>query len=134
MFYKKENLMRKIIIAGLVILSIFVIFNCTKKSQAKSEPILNPKNDFVEKLNAQINQWNIDLDKMGANAQKLKGDSKIQADKQIAMIRSQQVELKSNLEKIQNSADDAWDDLKKGAEETRDKIGKAFDDVKKDLK
>jgi regulatory protein YycI of two-component signal transduction system YycFG len=126
--------MRRIIIAGLIVLSIFVVFNCSKKSQAKSEPIINPRNEFVEKLKAQIDQWNVDLDKISVNAQKLKGNSKVQADKQIAMIRSQQDELKTNLEKIQNSTDDAWDDLKKGAEDTRDKIGKAFTDVQKDLK
>ncbi len=102
----------------MIILSIFVLFNCSKKSNVKS--------DYIEKLKSQINEWNLELEKLDLKAKKLNGAAEIEADAQLTSIRSQINELNNNLEMIKNSADNAWEDLKKGTEDARDNISKAF--------
>jgi competence protein ComGC len=126
--------MKKIFIASLLILSIFVLFNCSKKSKAKSVSSVNTRNEYANNLKSQIDEWNLQLDKMDADAKKLKGEAKVKVNKELATIRIQREELKKNLEKIQNSSDNGWDDLKKGAEEAKDKINQAFSKAKAEFK
>jgi competence protein ComGC len=126
--------MKKIFIVSLLILSLFVLFNCNKKSKVKSESSMNTRNDYVDKFKTQIDEWNLELDKLDANTKKFKGDVRVKADEQVALIRIQRDDLKKNLEKIQNAADNSWEDLKKGAEEAKDKINMAFSKAKAEFK
>lgn len=118
--------MKKFIATGLLILSIFVFFNCVKKSNVKPELSLISRIDYIEKLKSQIDQWSIELDNLVVNVQKLNGKIRLKADEQIALIRIQHDGMKKILGEIKNSEDNAWIDLKRGAESGKIKINMAF--------
>jgi len=89
----------------------------------------------MEKLKNQIDEWDLELEKLeNTKLQKLNGDVKANADKQISLIRSQRDELKMNIAKIQNSTDNDWEELKKRAEDVKEKISRTFSEARSELK
>jgi gas vesicle protein len=93
------------------------------------------RNDYMEKLKNQIDEWDLELEKLeNTKLQKLNGDVKANADKQISLIRSQRDELKMNIAKIQNSTDNDWEELKKRAEDVKEKISRTFSEARSELK
>ncbi len=121
--------MKKIFIASLIILGVFLFFNCNKKSNINMN-----RNEYVADLKSQIDKWNIELDKLDENIKKFNGETKVKADAQLTLIRSKRDELNKNLEKILNSTDNAWEDLKNGAENAKDSINKALEKAQADFK
>jgi hypothetical protein len=52
----------------------------------KEMPIMN-KEAYVQKFQAQIKEWNADLDKLQAKAQNAEADTKIKLDEQLTALR-----------------------------------------------
>jgi multidrug resistance efflux pump len=65
------------------------------------------KDAYVEKANAQPDEWNAEIDKLHA---------KIRYEKQIDELRGKQKELGPRLAQIEKASDHAWEDLKQGLE------------------
>jgi hypothetical protein len=118
--------MKKYFITGLIILSLFILYNCKKESMEEINLNKIARYHYAEKLKLQINQWDIQLDRLEINSKKFEGVIKIKTDKQLLLIRNQRDELLSNLEKIQNSTDRDWGNLEKKIDEAQGKISLAF--------
>lgn len=77
---------------------------------------MSEKDLFVEKLKAQLDEWNSEIDKMRAKARGATADAKLKYEQQIAHLQGRRDELKTKLGEIQRSSKDAWKELKDGAE------------------
>jgi len=83
------------------------------------------KEAYVQKFQAQMKEWNADLDKLQAKAQNAEADTKIKLDEQLTALRRQRDDAQHQLEQIQSSAGDAWEQLKQGAQESWSSLNEA---------
>jgi hypothetical protein len=74
------------------------------------------KEDYLAKLQAHLDEWKEDLERLQAKAAEATGEAKTKLDEQIAELRPKWEEGKLKLEEWRDSADDAWDDFKAEAE------------------
>lgn len=102
---------------------------------------MSNKELYQKKMQAQLDEWNADLDKMKAKASKASADAQINLKKQIDSleqktkgVRSKLSELKEAGEEtwkpIKESLDAAWENLKSGAREAASKHDSVWDKVK----
>ena len=91
------------------------------------------REEFEAKLKEQINGWNADLDKLEADA-----EAKIKYEKQIKELRQKLEEAQQNLTKIHDAGDDAdddaWEDLKQGANTLWNMYEHSFKKAKSEFK
>ncbi len=66
---------------------------------------------YIQKLKAKIDEWNADIDKLLAKAEK-----EVEYREQIETLRAKRSELESKLEQVQQASESTWQDLKKGFE------------------
>ena len=74
------------------------------------------KEAYVQKLHAKINEWNADIDRLKAKANQVEADSRIEYQKQIEVLKSKRDDIEKKVAEISRSGEDAWEDLKAGAD------------------
>lgn len=87
---------------------------------------MTDKNEFVEKLKTQIDEWNSEIKKMEAHADKAKADGKVKYEESLQKLREQRDEAQKKLQELQQSSDAAWDDMRRGAEKMWANVEEAF--------
>lgn len=89
------------------------------------------KDEYVEKLKAQLDDWSADIDTLEARLRKADAEFRIKYDDQLTVLKSKRDEAKVKLTEIQESAGDAWQELKKGSDEAWIIIKKAVAEASK---
>jgi len=90
------------------------------------------KKDFnlmMEKLEAKLKEWGVDLEKFNARAGKASGEVRAEYEKQIKFLHEKLEHARKKLEEFENSGSSASDELKKGIEKAWAELKKAFDNV-----
>lgn len=83
---------------------------------------MSMKDAYVKKLQAHLDEWSAEIDKLKARADKAHADSQIEYYKQIKELRTMQKEASNKLAELKEAGDDAWEDLKVGIEIAGDSI------------
>lgn len=83
---------------------------------------MTDKQAYENKLEAQLKEWQADIDKFKAKAQEASADAQIKHEAQLQELRSQRDDVHSRLEAVQNASSDAWKDVKKGADAAWDSM------------
>lgn len=73
---------------------------------------MSMKKAYEEKLQAQLDEWNAEIEKLKAKADKAEADAKIEYYEQIEKLREQQQEAQAKLNELRRAGEDAWEDLK----------------------
>lgn len=81
------------------------------------------KEAYEQKLQAQLDEWSADIDKLKAKADSAEADVQLEYYKQIEELRSMQDTAVDKLIELKDASDDAWEDLKAGIESTWDSLG-----------
>ena len=81
---------------------------------------------YEEKLEAQVKEWNAQLELLKAKAGNAKADAKIEYYKTIEALQSKQNEAKAKLRELKTAGDEAWEDLKTGAEKAWAEVKAAY--------
>ena len=81
---------------------------------------------YEDKLDAQLEEWSVQIALLKARADKAKADAKIEYYKTIDTLQHKQTEAGTRLHELKNAGDDAWEDLKTGAEKAWDEVKAAF--------
>ena len=81
------------------------------------------KKSYLNKLSSQIKQWETEIDKLKAKANKTKTDVNIEYNNKIDEIRHKKEDLEKKIKLLQKSGDEAWDEIKDG-------LGKSWKDFK----
>ncbi|MBM9603845.1 hypothetical protein [Desulfopila inferna] len=77
---------------------------------------MKKKEEFIRKLHQKIDEWDAEIDRMSIKAAQVEEDSRVEFYEQIAELKSKRMQIEETLEKIQQSGEEAWGDLKAGVD------------------
>ena len=89
---------------------------------------------YVAELKAQLDELNADLDALEGEARKASADAKVQYERQIRELRQKVQRFQQTLTKSRQANDNAWDDLKEGAETGWTMLKESFTAAKSEFK
>ena len=93
---------------------------------------------YVEKLKAQLDEWNADIDKLAAKAAQGEAKAKTEYQNQLDDLRTQRDDARDKLSAMQQAGEGAWEDLKEGLENSwaimKMSFGKAKSEFEKGYK
>ena len=81
------------------------------------------KEDYQEKLEAQLKEWNRKMGQLKSVAGKLEADAQVTYHRQIEALRGKQEAAQKKLQELKESGEEAWEYLKTG-------IDRAWDELK----
>ena len=84
---------------------------------------------YEEKLDAQLKEWNAQIELLKTRADKAKAEVKIEYYKTIEALQGKQNEAKTKLRELKTAGDEAWEDVKKGAEKAWAEVKTAYHDA-----
>lgn len=84
------------------------------------------RDEYVQKLKVQLDQWNADAKKWEAKAQGAQATMKAEYEKQLKTVHSRRDEAMVQLKLLQGASTDAWQDMMKGADQAWKNMHEAF--------
>ncbi len=84
------------------------------------------KKAYQKKLQAQLDEWSVEIEKLQAKADKAEADAQLEYYKEIEELRSMQEAASSKLAELKDAGDDAWEDLKAGLDSAWNSLGNAL--------
>ncbi len=88
---------------------------------------MSKRDEYVEKMKAQLDQWNAEIAKWEAKAREAQAGGRAEYDKRLEAVREQRERAMYQLRLIQSAAGDAWQDLMRGTDEAWARMREAFD-------
>jgi multidrug resistance efflux pump len=88
---------------------------------------VSKRDEYVEKLKAQLDQWNTEVAKWEAKAQKAQAGARVEYEKQLKELRRQRDQALEQMKRVQAATGDAWVDLVRGADEAWAKMREALE-------
>ncbi len=82
-----------------------------------------------QKKQAQLDEWQAEVDRLKAKASQASADAQLELNKQIDLLKGQIEEGKAKLAQVAESSDDAWASIKDGVESAWDTLKAAFSDA-----
>lgn len=95
---------------------------------------MSMKKEYEKKLQAQLDEWSAEIDKLKAQAEGEKADKKIEYYEQIDKLKSMKASANEKLTELQNASDEAWEDLKSGIDNAWNSLGDAVNSAKSRFK
>ena len=77
---------------------------------------MSKRDAYVQKLHATIDEWNASIDLLKSKANQVNVDSKIEHQNQIEMLKRKRNEIEKKVAALTRSGEDAWEDLRSGAD------------------
>jgi len=87
---------------------------------------MSRKEAYEQKLQAQLDQWSAEIDKLKAKAESKGADAQLEYHRQIKELRARQEIAKNKLAELRASSGDAWEDIKAGADSAWDSLNEAL--------
>jgi lipid II:glycine glycyltransferase (peptidoglycan interpeptide bridge formation enzyme) len=75
------------------------------------------RDEYVQKLKAQLDQWNAEAKKWEAKAEEATASMKAEYEKQLNTLHSRRDEAMYQLKLLQGASTEAWQDMMKGADQ-----------------
>ena len=88
---------------------------------------MSKRDEYVEKLKAQLEQWNTEVVRWEAKAQKAQAGARVEYEKQLKEVRRQRDQALEQMKRVQAATGDAWVDLVRGADEAWAKMREALE-------
>jgi len=88
---------------------------------------MTKRDEYIEKLKAQLDVWNAEVTKWEAKAKSAQADVRTEYEKQLEVIRRQRSQAMERMRQVQAASGDAWLDLVRGADEAWSKMREAFE-------
>lgn len=87
---------------------------------------MNKRHDYLDKIKAQLEEWEYDIDRLEARLEDLQGEARVKMDKAIADLKIKQKDMQIKMKQIEEAAEDAWQDVKDGFELAWDSLKLGF--------
>ncbi|MDX1748842.1 MAG: coiled coil domain-containing protein [Methylophaga sp.] len=84
------------------------------------------KRPTKKKLQAQLDEWALEIDKLKTKADKADAEAQLEYYKQIENLRSMQEKSSQKLAELKAASDDAWEDIKAGSDSAWDSLSHAL--------
>ena len=85
------------------------------------------RDEYVEKLKAQLDQWTAQLATCESAAREATSEAKMELEKQIGIMRSRLDDMVFRVELLKGASTDAWQEIARGADEARKTMQDAFE-------
>lgn len=85
------------------------------------------RDEYVQKLKAQLDEWNVEAKKWEHKAQDAQAHMKAEYEKQLAALNARRDEVLYQMKLMQNASQEAWQDMMKGADQAWKSMQEAFD-------
>ena len=95
---------------------------------------MSTRDEYIEKLQAKLHEWNEEIDKLAALAGETAGNIKNDYYEQIESLREKQMAARKKIEDLHLSGESAWEDMKSGIEMALTAMGEAIDSAKSRFK
>lgn len=83
---------------------------------------MTSRDDYIEKLKAQLDHWNAEVTKWEAQAKGAKAEAQVRYAKELDVLRAQRELARYNLKLLEGASATAWVELRKGADEAWDRM------------
>lgn len=90
---------------------------------------MDKRTEYVEKLSAQMVAWDVQIDLLKEKAESAPPEAKFDYAKLIAALQLKRDQAGLELQGIATASDDAWEDLKEGAERIWNEVGDFLSDA-----
>lgn len=88
---------------------------------------MSKKDEYLKKMEAQIDEWSLDIDRLKAHAEKAEAEVKIKYLEDVQQLRERQTAAKKKLSELHAAGEDAWDDVKTGIESSWAELKKGIE-------
>ena len=88
---------------------------------------MTKQDQYIEKLKAQLDQWNAQVTQWEAKAREAQTNVRADYEKQLDAFRRQRDEALEHMRRVQSATGDAWLDLVRGADDAWSKMREAFE-------
>lgn len=87
---------------------------------------METKASYLQKLAAQLQEWDTELDELKLKAGQAKADAQAEIEEQITELRAKKDAAMLKFNQLQDASDEAWEDIKAGAEKSWTELKGAF--------
>lgn len=94
---------------------------------------MNERQAYEQKLQAKLNEWGAEIDKLKAKADKAGADARLDYQKQVEKLRSMKEDGEEKLAELRDAGDDTWKGVKAKAEDARNSLENALKSVRSRL-
>jgi hypothetical protein len=91
------------------------------------------RDEYVQKLKSQIDQWNAEAGKWEAKAKTAQAGMQAEYAKQLEHYRARRDAALAELRRLQNASADAWKDMMRGADAAMKSMQEAFDKARRNF-
>ena len=84
---------------------------------------------YEEKLEAQMREWNAQIDLLKARADTAKAEAKVEYYARIEALQQKRDKARAKLQELKAAGDEAWEELKAGAEKAWAEVKSAIHDA-----
>jgi len=81
---------------------------------------------YEEKFDAQLKEWSAEIALLKARSDKVRAEAKIEYYKAIETLQGKQNAARTKLQELSAAGDDAWEDVRTGAENVWAEVKTAF--------
>jgi predicted RNase H-like nuclease (RuvC/YqgF family) len=89
---------------------------------------------FVQKLKAKIDEWNAEINRLNAKADQAEANMRAEYHDEIGKLKRFRDDAKQKLQKILESKEDVWEELKKGADKAYNAMNEALSSARERIK
>ncbi len=87
---------------------------------------MSNKQAYQQKVQAQLDEWSAEIDKLRAKADKADADAQIALNREIDDLRDKKNQAREKLDELSEASEGAWEDLKTGIESASNQLGQAL--------
>ncbi len=111
----------------IVAIYLIVIGIIGLMAPSRRAAMLEKRKTYQEKLEEQLEEWNVQIVSFVAKADKARSEGKFEHDKIMESLQQKQDAVKLKLHELKSSSDEAWEDIKAGTEKAWAELKIAFD-------
>ena len=91
------------------------------------ETVERDRQAYIDKLKAQLDQWNAEIRKFEAKAREAQADQRIRRDEAVEDMHQRRDEAQKMLKRVQEASAASWEDLRTGFDAAWSDVSKAMD-------
>jgi uncharacterized coiled-coil DUF342 family protein len=95
---------------------------------------MTDKDAYVQKLHEKLDEWNAEIDKLKAKADKVEADSRLEYQKQIEALRKKRKDAEIKIREVVEAGEGALEDLKTGVQGAWDSMEEALKSARSKFK
>ena len=77
---------------------------------------MEKRDAYQQKLQAQLDEWSADIDKLKAKTNKASAQAQIEHKEQIADLQSKREDAVKKMQQLQQAGEDSWEEMRSGLE------------------